>query len=341
MSRRVTLADVASHAGVSKTAASLVLNDRPGTRLSEDVAERVRAAAAALNYRPNPAARSLRLGKTQIVGFVSDDVTITRYASAMIRGALDVAEHLDHTVLIAETGSDPARREEAVQAILDRRPDGLVFGLMGAKEIDIPEQAQSVPLVVLNGTSSAGNASVVPGEFDAGAAVAELLVSSGHRRIAIVGYPSAVLLDPRVSATIRDRIAGIHSVLDAAGLTPAATAEHQYWEPHHGYQSTHEILDAGAAISAIICMNDRLAFGAYQALQERGLAIPDDISVASFDDDEIASYLRPQLTTARIPYEQMGREAMTMLLASGGPAAQDRVVPMPLQIRGSVRSVAD
>ena len=139
MPNRVTLADVAERAGVSKTAVSLILNDRPGSRLSEELATRVRAAAAELNYRPNPAARSLRLGKTQIVGFISDDVSITRYASAMIRGALDVAQHHDHTVLIAETGSDPERRNQAVEAILDRRPDGLVFGLMGAKEIDVPD----------------------------------------------------------------------------------------------------------------------------------------------------------------------------------------------------------
>lgn len=82
----VTLADVASLAGVSSTAASLVLNDRPGSRLSADAAARIRAAAEQLNYRPNPAARSLRLGKTQTVAFLSDDVTVTRYASAMIRG---------------------------------------------------------------------------------------------------------------------------------------------------------------------------------------------------------------------------------------------------------------
>src|SRR6476659_7992556 len=124
MVKRVTLADVAERAGVSKTAVSLVLNDRPGSRLSDAVVERVRAAASELNYRPNHAARSLRVGKTQIVGFISDDVAITRYASAMIRGALDAALHYEHTVLIAETGSDPGRREQAVQAMLDRQPDG-------------------------------------------------------------------------------------------------------------------------------------------------------------------------------------------------------------------------
>ena len=87
MTKRTTLADVAALAGVSPTAVSLVLNDKPGSRLSADAAARIRAAAEQLDYRPNPAARSLRVGKTQTVAFLSDDETVTRYASAMIRGA--------------------------------------------------------------------------------------------------------------------------------------------------------------------------------------------------------------------------------------------------------------
>jgi LacI family transcriptional regulator len=340
MKKHVTMADVARRAGVSKTAVSLVLNERPGSRLSDDLAVRVRAAAAELNYRPNAAARSLRLGKSQIVGFISDDVTITRYASAMIRGALDVADQLDHTVLIAETGSNPDRRQSAVQAILDRRPDGLVFGLMGAKEIDIPEAARSVPLVVLNGNGSAGEPYVAPAELDAGTAIAEVLVAAGHRRIGIVGYPPPALLDPRLSSTIRYRIDGVESVLEREGVVVAARSAGQHWEPEVGHDLTAGIIDADRKITALICMNDRLAFGAYQAIQERGLTIPDDISVASFDDDEIATYLRPQLTTARLPYEQMGREAMTMLLNDYGSGPQTHLVPMPVQRRGSVGAPA-
>ncbi|MGB4270911.1 MAG: LacI family DNA-binding transcriptional regulator, partial [Propionicimonas sp.] len=139
MTKRVKLADVAKLSGVSTTTVSMVLNDRPNTRLSEETAQRVRAAAAQLNYRPNPAARGLRVGKTATVGFVSDEVTVTRYASAMIRGLLDVAEQRQHTVLIAESGNRPDQVAQALDAMLDRRADGIVFGLMGAKRITVPE----------------------------------------------------------------------------------------------------------------------------------------------------------------------------------------------------------
>lgn len=336
MAKHVTMADVARRAGVSKTAVSLILNDRPGSRLSEELATRVREAASELDYRPNLAARTLRIGKTQVVGFISDDVTVTRYASAMVRGALDVADEFDHTVLIAETGSSPERRASALRAILDQRPDGLVFGLMGAKMVDLPDVVAGVPVVVLNGTGSKDEPHVEPAEFDAGAAIADVLVQAGHRRIAIIGYPTEELFDARFSSTIGRRVDGIQSVLRRSAVTVVAQPQARHWEPRVGRELTGNVLEAGLDLTALICMNDRLAFGAYQAIQERGLVVPDDISVVSFDDDELASYLHPQLTTARIPYEQMGRDAMNMLLGKDGSSYGSHEVPMPVQHRGSV-----
>ena len=338
MPRRVTMADVAERAGVSKTAVSLVLNDRPGTRLSTDVADRVRAAATELGYRPNLAARTLRHGTSRIIGFVSDEVAITRYASAMIRGALDVAQQHEHTVLIAEAGTHRGRLDRAVQAVLDQRPDGLVFGLMAARQIDVPTTADDLPVVILNGVSSAGHRSVLPGERAAGGAIADTLVTAGHRRIGIVGLPETPDIDPRESVTVGDRIAGIDEVLRRSRVTAVGAATGLRWEPDQGFRAVHRVLDAHPDLTALICLNDRLAFGAYQAIQERGLRIPDDISVVSFDDDEVAGYLRPGLTTARIPYEEMGREAMALVLGEDTDR-RPRIVSMPVQHRASVRQL--
>ena len=278
MTKRVTMADVAERAGVSKTAVSLVLNDRPNTRLSEDVADRVRAAAAELDYRPNPAARTLRNGKSQIVGFISDEVTITRYASAMIRGALDAAQLREHTVLIAETGIDRSRRDRVIQTMLDQRPDGLIFALMGARQIDVPEIPADLPVVILNGISTTDHPCVLPAEFCAGSEIAETLVAAGHRRIGLIGATTLGPVDPRVSATVGDRMAGIGAVLDRAGVPVVGSATGLEWEPQTGHRMTHQILDDHPDLTALICLNDRLAFGAYQALQDRGRRIPDDLS---------------------------------------------------------------
>lgn len=98
-----------------------------------------------------------------------------------------------------------------------------------------------------------------------------------------------------------------------------------------------QLLASGQRPTGLICLNDRLAFGSYQAMAEHGLRVPDDISVVSFDDDVVASYLRPGLTTAAIPYEEMGRRAMEMLLSDA--EAEHLLVHMPLRVRDSVKQL--
>ena len=334
MAKRATLADVAQLAGLSTTTVSMVLNDRPNTRLSRDAADRVRSAAAKLNYRPNPAARGLRLGKTRTVGFISDEVTITRYASAMIRGLLEEAEKRDHTVLISESGRRADRIASALDLMLDRQADGIVFGLMGAKQIDVPVLAD-LPVVIANATSSPGHPCVLPDEYRAGYDAAKYLLDRGHRRIGFIGRSEA-LLDPALSATIGSRYAGLDAAMAEAGVSFAHQVDGRHWEPDFGYSGAREILDQ-ADVTAIISANDRVALGVYQAAQERGLRIPEDLSVISFDDEYLASYLRPKLTTMQIPYLEIGRTALQLLLDGNAP---DRtLVPMPLQERASVRDL--
>lgn len=336
MGKRPTMADVAQLAGLSITTVSMVLNNRPNTRLSDDAAERVRAAAAQLNYRPNPAARGLRIGKTRTVGFISDEVTITRYASAMISGLLEVAEARDHTVLISESGRKPDRIANALELMLDRRADGVVFGLMGAKEIEVPAVPSEVPVVLVNARSSMGHPNVLPDEFSAGHAAATYLLQRGHRRIAFIGRSEA-LLDPKLSVTIGCRYAGMDAALAEYGVEFVHQVSGMMWEPDLGYAGLHEILDA-QPVSAVMTANDRVAFGVFQAAQERGVRIPHDLSVISFDDEYLATYLRPQLTTVQIPYLAMGRTAMERVL-DGNPVGET-LVPMPLVSRGSVRVLA-
>lgn len=336
VSKRVTLADVAALAGMSTTAVSLVLNNRPGSRLSEEAADRIRAAAEELGYRPNPAARSLRMGKTRTVGFLSDDVTVTRFASAMIRGALDVADARGYQVLISETGHDPAKFKRGLDAVLDRRPDALIVGLMGAKEIDVPDVVRGrIPVVLVNASTPGPYHCVLPAEFEAGRSVAHHLVERGHRRICLIGDDPVLRTDKRISATIGARFDGIETALAEQGLELTGTIPRSVWEPEDGYSALEELLRQGPEATAVIAANDRIAMGIYQAAGDLGLKIPEDLSVISFDDEFLATYLRPKLTSARIPYEQMGRRAMELVL-SGTPTPGQTLLEMPLQVRGSV-----
>lgn len=333
LARRATLADVARVSGMSKSAVSMILNDRPGTRLSEEAAQRVRAAAAQLGYRPNPAAQSLRLGRTKTIGFISDQVTVTRYASPMISGVLAEAKAHERTVLIAETEGDRGDLERVVRTMLDRRVDGLLVGLMVARMVEMPPVPRGVPVVIVNGLTSLDHPSILPQEHTAGRVVARHLLDAGHRRIGVIGDLPDVE-NPAMSVTIADRFAGITAVLGEAGVVAVHTPIDD-WKPQLAYECAHRLLDAHPDLTAIIAGNDNVAFGIYQAAAARGIRIPDDLSVISFDDEEIAAYQRPGLTTVRLPYAEMGRRGVQMLLGESEPAHE--FIPMPLIVRESVR----
>ncbi|MGZ0067195.1 LacI family DNA-binding transcriptional regulator [Microbacterium arborescens] len=332
--RRATLADVAARAGMSKAAVSMILNDRPGSRLSAAAAERVRAAAAELDYRPNPAARILRKGRTRTIGFISDEVTLTRQASGLLGGALEVAKAHDHTVLIAETGGADGAIDEAFETMIDHRVDGILIGLMRARRIALPTTSTDVPIVLVNGVTADGHASVLPDERAAGRAVAERLVRAGHSRIGVVGrLPDAHVRDLSQSATIALRFAGIDAAFAGAGIEPVQIPMLD-WQPDLGFDGTVRLLDEHPDVTALLAGNDAVALGAYQALAQAGLRIPDDMSVISFDDEVLAGYQRPGLTTARLPYPEIGALGAEMLL--GRRDLSSELVEMPIVERASL-----
>lgn len=342
---RVTLADVAKKAGLSATAASMVLNNRPGTRISSEAAERVRAAAAELGYRPNMAARSLRT-RSQTIGFLSDIVASTRFAGLLIRGAMQEARRQNMALLIAETEADPPVADPrgdftpdpvaeslALHAILDRLPEGVLYAVARSREVTLPSAVSGVPLVLLNATSAAGDVScVLPDEDTAGRAVAELLLNSGHRLIALIGLPPTGYS----TVTVTRRLEGIYSAFARAGIKPAVELVCNAWEAKEGYRVVRSLINSGVLFDSVLCLNDRLAFGAYQALIEAGISIPEDVSVVSFDDDPIAGDLRPALTTAALPYEAMGELAVKVLLKPDAKTGE-YLVEMPIRARESVR----
>jgi len=335
VAKRVTLADVARLAGLSQTAASMILNGRTDTRLSQDAHDRVNAAAQQLGYRPNVAARGLRTDKTLTIGFISDVVATTRFASGLIRGALEAAEEAGYVVLVLETGGEPERESEAIAAVLDRQVDGIIFATMRARELFVPELPANTPVVMLNATNARYAASVLPDEEEGGRSAVQLLVDAGIRTgIALIGQNEEVERDVFRSATVAQRVVGIRSAMAKNGLSFIAEESIWLWEPEDGYRSTRDLLNRRRDVRALLCMNDRIAFGAYQAIADAGLSIPGDIAVVSFDNDELAAYLRPGLTTVGLPHEQMGRTAVGLLLA-GAPARQT-LVPMPVVQRSSI-----
>ena len=337
--KRVTLADVARRAGLSSSAASMILNGRPDTRLSQDAHDRVTRAAADLGYRPNVAARGLRMAKTQTIGFISDTVATTRFASGLIKGALAAAEQAEHVILLAETGGDPARETEAIAALLDRQVDGIVFATMRSREVVVPALPENTRVVLLNAISDPYTTSVLPDEERGGRAAVALLADAGHREgIVLLGHNEVKERDVFRSTTVARRLAGIRAEMKGRGLRFMSEESVWNWDPQQGYALVDALLTKGSVPRALLCLNDPLAFGAYQALSERGLRVPDDVSIVSFDNDEIAAYLRPGLTTIALPHEEMGARAVELLLDGMAPHGE-HLIDMPVIIRSSIRQL--
>ncbi|QIZ97117.1 substrate-binding domain-containing protein [Leifsonia sp. PS1209] len=337
LSKRVTLADVARKAGLSVSAASMILNGRPDTRLSQDAHDRVHAAASELGYRPNVAARGLKTDKTHTIAFISDVVATTRFASGLIKGALTAAEKAGHVMMVLETGGEPKRETEAIGAVLDRQVDGIVFATMRARELFLPEMAIETPVVMLNATNARFPHAVLPDEYGGGRSAVAVLTDAGFRDgIALLGQSDEKERGLFRSATVAQRVAGIRDAMAENGLTFASESSSWLWEPDEGYEATKKLLARKVRPTAILSMNDRLAFGAYQAALEAGLSIPDDLSIVSFDNDELAAYLRPGLTTVALPHEAMGARAVEMLL--NDDPVREALIPMEVVHRDSVLS---
>jgi LacI family transcriptional regulator len=345
--RRVTLADVANAAGVSKAAASLVLTGRGRElRISQEVEQRVLRAAEELRYRPNAVSVGLRTGTSRTIGFVSDTVATSRLAGDMIKGALEAARERGVMLFIGETEGDPDLESGLLHAMQDRQVDGIILAAMYTRTIKVPKDI-AAPAVLLNALPKQPSPlpSILPDEVEAGRAAARVLLDAGHRDgIHLIGAGPGTRDVPAQSVAAVERVIGIREVFAEAGIKIASGRVCSDWQPENGLAATRALLDT-ARPQALICLNDRLALGAYQALGDVGLSVPADVSVVSFDDHTIASWMRPKLTTVALPHYELGRKAVDVLFEEIGRtdrqtegAAEIHRVAMPVRLRESVVS---
>ncbi|WP_019203548.1 LacI family DNA-binding transcriptional regulator [Tsukamurella sp. 1534] len=332
---RVTLADVAREAGVSVATVSFVLSGREGMRITESTADRVRAASERLGYRPDLAARSLRAKSTMTLGLVSDTIGSEPYAGYMVRGAIEEASATSRMVILAETEDYRADGADLVEAMLDRRVDGLIYGAMFTRDVVPPARLATVPHVFLNCLpATLSGPAVVPAERAAGRTAAAALLEAGHRDgIHHIGGRQVCDRHPDGIYAGHERLAGVGEELASSGVELAGVAECE-WIPEEGYRVVADLLESTRP-SALICANDRTAFGAYQALQDSGLSVPQDVSVVSFDDSQLAGWMRPGLTSVALPHLEMGARAVE-LLVSGDLTPVIHEVPMALVARDSI-----
>ena len=332
--RTVTMQDVAREAGVSRPAVSFVLNGTNTASVGDETRRRIIDAAARLGYRPNAAARALAQQRSDWIGFVTEIVTAP-FAVDIIKGAQDRALQDGRYLFIASTESDPELESAAIERLLEQRVEGLIYAATWHRGVDVPALAHEIPTVLVNCFDNAGALpAIVPDEVAGGRRAAARLLSAGHQRIGLVN------LDPDTPAAIGRR-EGLRQVLADADLEIAPELEAiGHATADGGYLAASELLDLADRPTALFCANDRMAMGAYDAIKERGLRIPDDIAVVGFDNQElIAAYLRPALTTIALPFEEMGSRGVDLLasITAGESTATATVtVDCPLLERSSV-----
>jgi len=337
--------EVARAAGISVATVSRVLNDKGPVRA--ETRQRVLAAVEQLGYVPHSAARSLSTRRTMSIGVLLPDMH-GAFFGEIVRGIDLAARAAGYHLLVSGSHSDAAETAALLQT-LHGRVDGLILmtPALGRAWLDkvLPRR---VPVVLLNPRSEpaagddddAGRHDSLSIDNRLGARLAvEHLIGLGHRSVAFVGGPEG-------NADAAERLAGYREALEQHGLpiVPRLEMAGDFGE-ESGLQAGAKMAALTPHPTAIFAANDAMAIGCLAAMRERGLRVPEDVSLVGFDDVPIARYLTPALTTVQVPIAELGKQAMARLLAAvddgragGGPT--HTVIAPTLAIRASTAAVA-
>lgn len=338
MSRRYTIEDIARLAGVSRGTVSRVLNNHPA--VSIETRQRVNEVIEKLNYRPSFSARQMRTDSSKLVGFglITDEVITTPYAVDMIRGAQEKLWMLGKVMLVVNAGYGTDLTEAALQALLERRVEGIVYAAMYHRPVELPPQMSQAPIVLANCFSpDRAFPSVVPDEVAGGYAATKRLLSAGHRRIGFINLGQTSRNVPPPLAASNGRLQGYKEALSEYNVPFDETlVRYTDQRPQTNYKLPFELMQLPSPPTAIFCGNDRTALGCYGALSEMGLRIPADVAVIGFDNQiDIAQGLWPPLTTVQLPHYEMGRWAAEYLMSAKDAPIQHKL-DCPLVERESV-----
>lgn len=327
---RVTIAEVATLAGVSPTTVSHVLS---GKRLvGEATKGTVQQAIRQLGYRPNAIARSLRTNRSKMVAVVVPDITNAFYA-VLTRGLADAVAGSGYGTYVCNTDGSPERELAFTEDVLDRGVDGIVMASVDVSmRTGVGPAALGTPVVCVGGMFDHPQVDLVTADDEVGShAATKHLIARGSTRIAMIQGPSE-------SGTARDE--GYRRALAEAGRTcdPELMARGD-WTRRGGRRAMEKLLSLRQRPDAVFCANDLTAIGAMDATRDQGLSIPDDVAFVGFDDVDAATIVSPALTTIRNPAYETGMAAGELLLSRMLGAYDDVgrkiILPCPLVRRQS------
>lgn len=330
---RVSLREVGERAGVSFQTVSKVL--RGAGSVAPATRARVLAAAADLGYVPNSLARGLASNETRSIGFIASGLA-SFVLAPMLLGAEREARRHGYFVLFNFVHEQEGEGERILRQLIERRVDGIVSAaitLLHDAEYGALLRA-TVPSVATHAVPGGGVPIVGEDDEKPGSIATDHLLACGHRRIATItgGWSGG---------HVGGRLAGYAHALEAAGIPFAPElVESGGWSVAGGYHAMHRLLDEHPGFTAVVAQNDHMAMGAIRALQERGLRVPDDMSIVGCDDVDFARFTTPPLTTVRLTFESTGVAAVRLLIdrLQGTEVVPERIVlPCSLIIRESTR----
>ncbi|WP_018182826.1 LacI family DNA-binding transcriptional regulator [Kaistia granuli] len=332
---KVSMQDIASRLGVSVKTVSGALHGG-SIRMSEETRQKVKALADELGYKPNLVARGMRQGFLPILGIVADGLITQPFATEIMRSFDNAARADGLSVVVTNIGG---RGVEASVAELQRlMPQTIAYASMYHQVVAIPEAVRGVISLMVNCRDEAGIIpSLVPAEQRAAETVVEHLFERGRRRIAFLNLPGLV--------AGRMREEGVRAAHAARGIALhepwmlSATRGPVYSDRARSLVRDHitELFSSADRPDTILCGNDRVALEVYGALRRAGMRIPEDVAVASFDNQvEIAARLDPPLTTMELPHRAIGRRAGEILSGHRRPAQLVEEIPFRLVERASV-----
>jgi LacI family transcriptional regulator len=329
-----TIRDVAALAGVSPATVSRAINGSPSVEAG--LAERVRAAAMSLDYRPNAAARNLRRSSTTLWAAIVSDVE-NPFFTSLVRGIEDVAQEAGFSVVLCNSDEDPAKEAAYISAVRSEQMAGVLISPSGnSAGLDALTQA-GIPTVCIDRVVPGQTTDAVLVDNEEGAFQAvHHLASSGYRRIACVTGPRRV-------STADQRLAGYRRALKVAGLpSDRALVRHADFREAGGLAAMASLLEAEEAPDAVFATNNLMAVGVLECLAERGMRTPDDVALVGFDEIPWARLVRPSISTVTQPTYELGRVGAQLLLqriTTPGRPPVTVTLRTELQVRDSSRGV--
>ncbi|QLQ17932.1 MAG: LacI family DNA-binding transcriptional regulator [Exiguobacterium profundum] len=325
MTGRIRLADVAKAAEVSVATASKALTG--AGRMTAETRERVQRVASELGFRPNAMARALIQQRSFTIGLLTGD-SYGRFSMPVMQGISEALVHMGISVFMCGIEDDPGLAQVHLNAMLEKQVDGIICT---GKRIDrqLPLSMEGVPIPVVYALAAAPEGSVVLVADDAQGATdaTKWLKGLGRRNIAHVTGPESF-------ASARLRAEAFRAVTGGTG-----EVLHGAWSEGWGHQAVARLWEGNVRPDGIFCGNDQIARGVVDALRERGVRVPEDVSVVGFDNWEIvAAATRPPLTTVDMNLRELGREAGRLVMALAGGSRVEpgaRALPCSLVVRGS------